>query len=216
MSGSAARDRGRPSGTGFGGARIVGSGESTVTSTLRPAAEFQRIIAVLQRRPLKGCGGSMKRLIGKFVPQSLQNWALRRKDEDGLRQVPTVKFTVDNLISGSAVRLEEIWKKRETQSAWEKAEPLIRKFGVPDGTGGVNPGDRRALYYLVSHFQPGRMLEVGTHIGASTMHAPRPFRPSAVRRAAMKKSLSRSTSATSTIRCRSHGCNMERGILRRN
>lgn len=113
----------------------------------------------------------MKRLIGKFVPQSLQNWALRRKDEDGLRQVPTVKFTVDNLISGSAVRLEEIWKKRETQSAWEKAEPLIRKFGVPDGTGGVNPGDRRALYYLVSHFQPGRMLEVGTHIGASTMHA---------------------------------------------
>lgn len=113
----------------------------------------------------------MKRLIGKFVPQSLQNWALRRKDEDGLRQVPTVKFTVDNLISGSAVRLEEIWKKRETQSAWEKAEPLIRKFGVPDGTGGVNPGDRRALFYLVSHFQPGRMLEVGTHIGASTMHA---------------------------------------------
>lgn len=113
----------------------------------------------------------MKRLIGKFVPQSLQNWVLRRKDEDGLRQASTVKFTVDNLISGSDVRLGEILNNRETQSAWEKAEPQFRRFEVPDGTGGVNPGDRRALYYLVSHFRPGRMLEVGTHIGASTMHA---------------------------------------------
>ncbi len=120
---------------------------------------------------MKGCGGSMKRLIGKFVPQSLQNWVLRRKDEDGLRQASTVKFTVDNLISGSDVRLGEILNNRETQSAWEKAEPQFRRFEVPDGTGGVNPGDRRALYYLVSHFRPGRMLEVGTHIGASTMHA---------------------------------------------
>jgi predicted O-methyltransferase YrrM len=113
----------------------------------------------------------MKRLIGKFVPQSLQNWVLRRKDEDGLRQASTAEFTVENLISGADVRLAEILDNRETLSAWEKAEPQFRKFGVPDGTGGVNPGDRRALYYLVSHFRPGRMLEVGTHIGASTMHA---------------------------------------------
>lgn len=92
----------------------------------------------------------MKRLIGKFVPQSLQNWVLRRKDEDGLRQASTVKFTVDNLIAGSDVRPGEILNHRETQTAWEKAESQFRKFGVPDGTGGVNPGDRRALVCIRS------------------------------------------------------------------
>jgi len=34
----------------------------------------------------------------------------------------------------------------------------------------MNPGDRRALYYLVRHLRPGRVLEVGTLAGASTVH----------------------------------------------
>jgi predicted O-methyltransferase YrrM len=35
-------------------------------------------------------------------------------------------------------------------------------------TGGVNPGDRRAIYYLIAKFKPKDVLEIGTHIGAST------------------------------------------------
>ena len=35
---------------------------------------------------------------------------------------------------------------------------------------GVNPGDCRALYYLVRALQPNQTLEIGTHIGASTVH----------------------------------------------
>ncbi|TIM24349.1 MAG: class I SAM-dependent methyltransferase [Mesorhizobium sp.] len=38
------------------------------------------------------------------------------------------------------------------------------------GNSGVNPGDRRALYYVIRALRPGRVLEVGTHIGASTVH----------------------------------------------
>ena len=34
----------------------------------------------------------------------------------------------------------------------------------------MNPGDRRAIYYLISHFKPRSVLEIGTHIGASTIH----------------------------------------------
>lgn len=48
--------------------------------------------------------------------------------------------------------------------------PELKAFEIPDGTGGVNPGDRRAIYYLVSYFRPRSVLEVGTHIGASTVH----------------------------------------------
>ena len=37
-------------------------------------------------------------------------------------------------------------------------------------TGGVNPGDRRALYYLVRALGLKRVLEIGTNVGASTIH----------------------------------------------
>ena len=37
-------------------------------------------------------------------------------------------------------------------------------------TGGVNPGDRRALYYLTRALRARRVLEIGTHVGASTIH----------------------------------------------
>jgi predicted O-methyltransferase YrrM len=35
--------------------------------------------------------------------------------------------------------------------------------------GSVNPGDRRALFYLVRHFKPTRVLEIGSNVGGSTL-----------------------------------------------
>jgi predicted O-methyltransferase YrrM len=37
-------------------------------------------------------------------------------------------------------------------------------------TGGVNPGDRRALFYIVKALRPTSILEIGSHVGASTVH----------------------------------------------
>ena len=47
---------------------------------------------------------------------------------------------------------------------------IAEAFGRREITGGVNPGDGRALYHLVGHFKPQRILEIGTHVGASTVH----------------------------------------------
>ncbi|TCR61524.1 methyltransferase family protein [Bosea sp. BK604] len=38
-----------------------------------------------------------------------------------------------------------------------------------DIDGGICPGERRALYQLVASLKPARVLEIGTHIGASTL-----------------------------------------------
>ena len=38
-----------------------------------------------------------------------------------------------------------------------------------DIDGGLCPGERRALYQLVASLKPARVLEIGTHIGASTL-----------------------------------------------
>ena len=46
----------------------------------------------------------------------------------------------------------------------------MAELGITASAHGVNPGDRRALYQLIRGLGPARVLEVGTHIGASTAH----------------------------------------------
>lgn len=38
-----------------------------------------------------------------------------------------------------------------------------------DIDGGICPGERRALYQLIAAFKPASVIEIGTHIGASTL-----------------------------------------------
>ncbi len=47
---------------------------------------------------------------------------------------------------------------------------IASAYGTGEILGGVNPGDRRALYHLIAHFKPKRVLEIGTHVGASTVY----------------------------------------------
>lgn len=52
---------------------------------------------------------------------------------------------------------------------WQAAAARIATLGLTPESG-MNPGDRRALYYLVRHLRPGSVLEIGTQAGASTVH----------------------------------------------
>jgi predicted O-methyltransferase YrrM len=55
------------------------------------------------------------------------------------------------------------------EPGWNAAAARIRELGLTDEAG-MNPGDRRALYYLMRHLRPARVLEIGTQAGASTVH----------------------------------------------
>jgi predicted O-methyltransferase YrrM len=68
------------------------------------------------------------------------------------------------------ISLNEVWGNEDLLKEWDKVEQTLTSLAIPDETGGVNPGDRRALYYLVKYLKPLRVLEIGTHIGASTTH----------------------------------------------
>jgi predicted O-methyltransferase YrrM len=57
-----------------------------------------------------------------------------------------------------------------SRNGWETIEPQVAALGISTRVHGVNPGDRRALYMLVKHLAPHSVLEVGTHVGASTTH----------------------------------------------
>jgi len=78
---------------------------------------------------------------------------------------------MNNLLHVNDLSLADVFASETIAEEWRGAEAILAQFAIPDGTGGVNPGDRRAIYYLMRHLKPPRsVLEVGTHIGASTLH----------------------------------------------
>jgi predicted O-methyltransferase YrrM len=62
-----------------------------------------------------------------------------------------------------------IFRDPSIAPGWNAAAARIGELGITDEAG-MNPGDRRALYYLMRHLRPARVLEIGTQAGASTVH----------------------------------------------
>jgi predicted O-methyltransferase YrrM len=65
-----------------------------------------------------------------------------------------------------------IFRSPHISNKWKSVErELTEVIQIEDlKTPGVNPGDRRALFYIVTELHPRRVLEVGTNVGASTGH----------------------------------------------
>jgi predicted O-methyltransferase YrrM len=79
---------------------------------------------------------------------------------------------VRNLKSLTPDDLKAVFDSAEIGTEWNACSARLSELcQIEDGeTGAVNPGDRRALFYLVRAFRPDRVLEIGTHAGASTIH----------------------------------------------
>jgi predicted O-methyltransferase YrrM len=63
-------------------------------------------------------------------------------------------------------------RSSEIDRQWNAVAPRLADLcQIEDGqTGAVNPGDRRALFYLVKALEPANILEIGSHVGGSTVH----------------------------------------------
>jgi len=93
-----------------------------------------------------------------------------RKEMKELNAIQRLECKTDKLRRKSDLSLSNIFDSRNIESMWSDSKKDIDLFSVPDGTGAVNPGDRRAIYYLISNLEPLTVLEIGTHIGASTLY----------------------------------------------
>ena len=87
----------------------------------------------------------------------------------GLLLRPGLRSTAKAAGATGAVDLGAIFVDPGLEASWNAAAARIRELGITEEAG-MNPGDRRALYYLVRHLRPGRVLEIGTQAGASTVH----------------------------------------------
>lgn len=117
---------------------------------------------------------AIKKLIPMAIKQPLRDYV----DEQKWRRQDKLTFDSAKLVPSSRIDIAAIMNDRAIGEAFaEDHAPLARIYGGHDITVSANPGDRRALYHLIAHLKPRRILEIGTHVGASTL-----FMASAIRR----------------------------------
>lgn len=111
------------------------------------------------------------------MPTPVLRRVVKVKDRLGLACEGRLSFSPANLRSVSEIAPDKILKDEQIATAWaEDHKAIAALYGDADSYGGVNPGDRRALYYLIAALKPLKVLEVGTHIGASTLYIARALR----------------------------------------
>jgi predicted O-methyltransferase YrrM len=110
---------------------------------------------------------AIKKLIPARLKQPMRNYL----DNRALRKQPRLPFDVANLRPHSRIDLAAAMNDAAIGAVFaEDNARIAAAYGAGEIFGGVNPGDRRALYHLIGHFQPKRVLEIGTHVGASTIY----------------------------------------------
>lgn len=107
-------------------------------------------------------------MIITFLQQLIKPYSIDKERVD-LYKIKKVNFDLQNLRKSNEINLDQIFNSQEINEFWKNTSVAIEKFGIPDGTGGVNPGDQRAIFYLISALKPKSVLEIGTHIGGSTV-----------------------------------------------
>ena len=119
----------------------------------------------------------LKEMVRAVVPGSMIAFALEAREVYRFAVTPRMAFDPTALRAQATVDLSAILQDGGVDAAWaiDHVE-IAESFGRDDRFGGVNPGDRRALYYLIRALRPRRVLEVGTHIGASTLYIARALR----------------------------------------
>jgi predicted O-methyltransferase YrrM len=114
-----------------------------------------------------GLAASIKKWIPIAIKQPLHDYV----DAQKWRRQDKLAFDGARLRPRSRIDIAAIMNDRAIGEAFaEDHAAIVRIYGGHEITGGVNPGDRRALYHLIAHFKPGRILEIGTHVGASTLY----------------------------------------------
>lgn len=117
---------------------------------------------------------SLKSVIRSLLPTPLLSEAHACKERFLLSQCCSLPFSASPLVPANQFDLARILNNPESLSSWETDKKEIESFHpANDLWGGVNPGDRRALYSLIRGLNPASVLEVGTHIGSSTLHLAR-------------------------------------------
>jgi predicted O-methyltransferase YrrM len=111
-----------------------------------------------------------KKAVAKLLPYGIRANLHVKRAARQFQSMPRIDCPPHGLRNRADLPLDEIFRSTHIEAEWKEASQALERFSIPDSTGGVNPGDRRALFHLVHFLKPQSVLEIGTHIGASTVH----------------------------------------------
>jgi predicted O-methyltransferase YrrM len=92
-----------------------------------------------------------------------------RKDAKQLEAIKTISSNSENL-SQLPENCKDLIFSEKANGSWDHVKKKREEFEFSLVNSGVNSGDRRAIFYLIDFFKPTKVLEIGTHVGASTIH----------------------------------------------
>ena len=119
----------------------------------------------------------LKPLIKAMMPRSALQAAVNARDAVNILSTRKAPFDARNLRPAADLDLKAIFGDAAAAEAWRADQAaVVSAFGAGERHGGINPGDRRAIYHLIHSLKPRRVLEIGTHVGASTIHIARALR----------------------------------------
>ena len=90
-----------------------------------------------------------------------------RNERRGLAATARQAADPGGLLSVDDARTDE-WLREDRDADWTKLSRTLDPIRFGSRSGAVNPGDQRALYYIARALRPRSILEVGTHVAAST------------------------------------------------
>lgn len=111
----------------------------------------------------------MKELIKRVAPSGALNALRAAESRVALAAEARRPFDASRLAQDDEVDLSAAMDDPAAGAAWRAgADVRDAALAVGEIDGGVNPGDRRALFHLTFVHRPARVLEIGGHVGAST------------------------------------------------
>lgn len=111
----------------------------------------------------------LKQLAYRILPDTIRRAFVAVREQYSINRVERQSCDISKL-SDRKIVFDEIFSNKELNDRWLVASAKTDLLSLPEGAGGINLGDRRALFFLINFLQPAAVLEVGTHIGASTLY----------------------------------------------
>ena len=116
---------------------------------------------------------NFKNVIKKFLPNFLLSILVKIINKIRLRKFYSLKkleCDTQNLFSYESIDLIKIFNNEGILNLWNHWQDKLRSFDISDVKAGVNSGDQKAIFFLICYLKPKSILEIGTHIGASTIN----------------------------------------------
>lgn len=109
------------------------------------------------------------RTIKKYIPLPIKKVLRTAVDETKFASTGSRTCNTKNLRSLKDDELQEILSRARFDEEYSRFLDGVAHFQMSQAPGGVNDGDRRAIYHLVRRMPAFHILEIGTHVGASTI-----------------------------------------------